>query len=163
MEKDYVKLDRAMLPALEKAIKGHPEIEREVQQWRHNLDMKGKLISFRRIIWIIYDQLTIDDDLFDIIGIKHLTNLRWPSKDTVDTVGPWLDHWIRISNMIDPAPPMRQKRDLLWQEVKKSNRLKLYLVKYRDTPKDDGLFDTLVAAIRKRRPSSRSRTTSIRK
>ena len=115
-----------MLPALEKAIKGHTEIEREVQQWRHNLDKKGKLISFRRISWIIYDQLTIDDDLFDIIGIRHFTDLRWPSKDTVEIVGPWLDHWIKISNMIDPPPPMKQKRDLLWQEVKKSNRLKLY-------------------------------------
>ena len=95
----FVKLDRALRSALEKTCKNHIDIKLEIEQYRKSLDLSNKMITARRILHIIYSSMMVDGSMFEVVTIKHLSELIWPGDDP-RKVGPWLNHSAEIAKWI---------------------------------------------------------------
>ncbi len=146
----HVLLDRALMPSLEKSCKKEVELADEIH--RYKLLLQGKpgapMITSRKILAMIYGYLATDDNLMEVVDIRALSNLMWEAYGDENAAKFYAD-WLDKSTRLDLDLSDGHKRDLLWAQMKKSEALKVPLLKFKDIPREERTHQQLLDIFKK--------------
>ena len=97
---------------------------------------------------MVYCNLSTDKNMLEVCTIRHLTDIKYENYGDGEAEKLWHKWVTTLSRMNFPLTD-NHKRDLLYTDVRKSEGLKLPLVKYTDTNYDDRTYDQLVSIMNK--------------
>ena len=75
--KRFSRLNRGLKTALEASCAKEAELMEYINRYKLLLAEKNELITARRILNIIYDNLSADSNMMEVVTIKHLAELSW--------------------------------------------------------------------------------------
>ena len=143
-----VPLDRMLKPELIKACREDATLSDEIERKRKELDLDGKILTSRRILFMIYNNLSSDKSMLEICTIRNLTDIRWEDYGDENAPKFWHD-FLTVLRRLDNPLSVEHRRDTLYTEMKKSEGLKIPLIKYKDTPTSERTWDMLVEIMSK--------------
>ena len=97
---------------------------------------------------MIYTNLSSDKSMLEICTIRDLTDLRWEKYGDQNAAKYWHDYLTVLMRLENPLS-LEHRRDTLYTEMKKSEGLKVPLIKYKDTPTADRTYDMLAEIMSK--------------
>ena len=150
--KRFVRMDREVKTKLEELIKDRPELVNIVRRLRTDFRARNEWLSSRRMLLTLYGSLAVTTTIFEVIGLKSISNLNW-----------WGDKWaeefytefMRRYNVMgrqQGALTDNQVRDLLHHELTKSTGAGSFEADLRDWEKQykepERTFFNLLSAFR---------------
>ena len=132
----FIMMDRALKPELQRVCKGNETLAQEIERKRAELQVTNKKITSRRLLFMVYCNLSTDKNMLEVCTIRHLTDIKFENYGDENAEQFW-HKWVTTLGRMSFPLTDSHKRDLLYTEMRKSEGLKLPLVKYTDTPYDD--------------------------
>ena len=145
--KRFAMLNRALRPVLEESCEKERELADEIKRHKLLIGAQGKLITARRIIKMIYENLATDSNMMEVVTIRSLTDLRYEDYGDAKSrqfYSDWIDRVSRLDCQLDD----NHKRDILFGELKKSSGLKISLQPYKMKDRDARTYQDLLRIYR---------------
>ena len=137
-----VYLDRALKPQLIQACKSDHRLSEEIERKRLQLNDVRKYFCARRILLMIYSNLTSDTNMLEICTIRDLSELDYFQFGDKLASKFWHE-FTMISNRMTTPLSEEHKRDILFGQLRKSEGFKYRLLQYKDEKEERKTFDTL--------------------
>ena len=62
---------------MNKAAKEDPQLTDDIERKRSELNLRGAMLTSRRLLKMIYGNLASDKNMLEICTIRHLSEIRW--------------------------------------------------------------------------------------
>ena len=144
----FIMMDRAVKPELQRVCKGNEALAQEIERKRTELQIANKKMTTRRLLFMVYSNLSTDKNMLEVCTLRHLTDIQYEQYGDENAEQFW-HKWLTTLGRMNFPLSDNHKRDLLYTELRKSEGLKLHLVKYTDTPLDDRTYDQLAGIMNK--------------
>ena len=138
-----VPLDRALKPELLKICKDDVQLSEEIERKKVELNLDKQLLTARRVLFMIYGNLSSDKSMLEISTIRTLTDLKWEQFGSAAGAHKYWHRFLTVLARLDNPLTMEHQRDTLYSEMRKSEGLKIPLLKYEETDTCNRTFDQL--------------------
>mgnify|MGYP003325659442 CR=1 FL=1 len=73
----HIRLDRIAVPAFEKACQKYTKLKKDIDALKLKLNDRGKQITSRRILIMLYHRLATDKSMLEIVNIRSVSNMDY--------------------------------------------------------------------------------------
>ena len=109
-------MNRALKPELLRACKGNEVLAQEIERKRAELLIKNKELTARRLLYMVYCNLSTDKNMLEVCTIRHLTDIKFEHYGDGEAEQFWHKWATTLGRMNFPLSG-DHKRDLLYTAI----------------------------------------------